>query len=175
MIIKFKKINYIAVGDVNMKKLILGMMLVMVFLSFSNDRDNCVDRHDFDDLKLRAEAGYNEEQQYKEELNRKRKVMLSNVFGDNRSLSDDSDSGRVDYFDDLIFDDNRLLSNDSDSDRVDYFDDLIFDNNRSLSNDKNRGVDRHDFDDLKLRVVASYNKEELKRKRRVMLSNIFGN
>jgi len=59
-----------------MKKLILGTTLVMVFLSFSNDRDNYVDRHDLDDLKLRAEAGYN-----KEELKRKRKVMLSNIFG----------------------------------------------------------------------------------------------
>jgi len=153
-----------------MKKVILGMMLVMGFLSFSNYRDNCVDRHDFDDLKLKAEAGYN-----KEELKRKRKVMLSNVFGDNRFLSNDSDNGRVDYFDDLIFDDNRLLSNDSDNDRVDYFDDLVFNDNRSLSSDRNRDVDRHDFDDLKLRTVASYNKEELKRKTRVMLNNIFGN
>jgi hypothetical protein len=59
-----------------MKKLILGMMLVMGFLSFSNYIDDCVDRHDFDDLKLRAEAGYN-----KEELKRKTRVMLSNVFG----------------------------------------------------------------------------------------------
>ncbi|MCS5420964.1 MULTISPECIES: hypothetical protein [Psychrilyobacter] len=102
-----------------MKKLILGMMLVTVFLSFSKDRDKGVDRHDFDN--------------------------------------------------------NKSLSNDSDNGRVDYFDDLVFNNKRSLSNDRNRGVDRQDFDDFKLRRKPSYNKEELKRKREVMLNNMFDN
>ncbi|WP_028856032.1 hypothetical protein [Psychrilyobacter atlanticus] len=80
-----------------MKKLILSMMLIMVFLSFSSNKDmskpdfnnqklwtktscnrslfNDIDRHDFSDLRLRTGAGYNREEQ-----KRKRKVMLTNVF-----------------------------------------------------------------------------------------------
>lgn len=111
------KNNYIAVGDVKMKKLILSLMLVMIFLSFSNDKG--VSRHDFNDLKLRTEASY------KNKL--KSKIMLTNVF-----------------------DDNRLLFNDKD-------------------------VYKHDFGDLKLKTEAGYNREEQKRKRKVMLTNVFNN
>lgn len=65
-----------------MKKLILGMMLVMVFLSFSNDKG--IDRYDFNELKLRVEATH-----IKKELKQKRKTILSNVFRDENLLFND--------------------------------------------------------------------------------------
>lgn len=75
-----------------MKKLILSTMLVMVFLTFSNDRE--IDKDDFNDLKSRVEATH-----IKKELKQKRKVILSNVFRDERLLFNNKKIDKNDFED----------------------------------------------------------------------------
>lgn len=95
-----------------MKKLILSMMLIMIFLSFYNNKD--IKKTDFNDPKLKA--SYNEREQ-------KKKIMLTYVFSDSKSLLND--------------------------------------------------IDRPNFGNQKLRIETTDNREEQKRKRIIMLTNVF--
>jgi len=82
---KVKKLNYIAVGGVKMKKLILGIMLVTGSLSFSNDRDRGREKQNFEDLKLRAEAIHEQEQEENSSPripDENTPVKISNIFND---------------------------------------------------------------------------------------------
>ena len=66
-----------------MKKLILGMMLVMGSLSFSNDKGSTVKTSNiFDNVKNEK---YQEQESSQNKLNTENSIKLSNIFGNKKS------------------------------------------------------------------------------------------
>ena len=63
-----------------MKKIILGMMLLMGSLSFSSKEERGLDNHDFSNIKIKTEVSSNNQQMTDEHL----------LFGINRIQRDES-------------------------------------------------------------------------------------
>ena len=79
------KKKYIAVGGVNMKKVILGMMLVMGSLSFSSEKGTSVKLSNiFDNFKTEQTQ---EQESSQDKLNTENSIKLSNIFDDYKPLN----------------------------------------------------------------------------------------